>query len=164
MVHARMPLNVTALKDGKEHTVTSPVVATAPMANVSHPMNVSAIMDGLVITAMSVNLWQDVFMVTAWIILTPVSVRVDGKDIFATRRPVLWIVTMVSATLQELLIPPTSASVILDGEVRAVTSAVPTGDAPIRVMMLATTPMNASASRPRTTLSFCATTQFSFNI
>ena len=159
----RMLSSAIVMRDGREHTATFPAAPIALTVNVSHPMNVFAIMDGLVKAVMSVNPWLDVFMDTAWIILTLVSVRVGGKDTFVTSRPALWIVIMVSATLQELPIPPTSASAILGGEVRAVTSAAPTGDAPIRVMMLATTPMNASASRPRMTLSFCVTIQFSFN-
>ena len=46
MALARMPLNVTVMKDGKEHTVIFLAVAIVPMDNVLHPMNVSAIMDG----------------------------------------------------------------------------------------------------------------------
>jgi len=84
----RMPLNVTATRDGRELTATSPAVPIVPTVNVSHPMSVFAIMDGLVITAMSVNPWPDVSTDTVWIILTPVSVRAGGRDTFATSRHV----------------------------------------------------------------------------
>ena len=160
MAHAKMLLNATALRDGKGHTVTSPVVAIAPMANVLLPMNVSAIMDGLVITAMSVNLWQDVFMVTVWIILTPVSVRVDGRVIFVTSLTALWIATMDFVIQRVLLIPPTSAFATLDGEARPVTSVALTGDAPIRLTMLATIPMNVSVLTQRMIQKLCVTTLF----
>ncbi len=81
---ARMLLNATVMKDGKEHTVTSPVATTAPMANASHPMNVSATMDGPERIVMSVNLWQDVLMESVRIILTLASVKRDGRDTFVT--------------------------------------------------------------------------------
>ena len=84
MALVQMPLNATVMKGGKEPTVTSPVATTAPMANASHPMNVSATMDGLERIAMSVNPWQDVFMAAVRIILTPVSVKMDGRDTFVT--------------------------------------------------------------------------------
>jgi hypothetical protein len=67
---------------------------------------------------------------------------------------------MDSATHPVLPIQPTSASVTLDGEVRPVTSAVPTGNAPIRVMMLATIPMNVSVLSQKMIQKLCATTLF----
>ena len=157
---ARMLLNATVMKDGKEHIVTFPAAITAPMANASLPMNVSAIMDGLVRRVTPANLWQDVFMAAVWIILTPVFVRVVGRDIFVTSLTAHWIVITDSAMLQVLPILPTSVSATLDGEARDVTSAAPTGDAQIRVMMLVTVPMNASVSRQRMTHWVCATIQF----
>jgi hypothetical protein len=160
MVHATMLLNVTARRDGKEHTVTSPAAATAPMANVLHPMNVSATTDGPVRIAMSANLWQDVSMVTAWITLTPVSVRVDGRDTFVTSLTAIWTAIMDSAIHQVFPTPPTSAFAILDGEARPVTSVAPTGNAPIRVIMLATIPMSVSVSRQKMIQRLYATTLF----
>ena len=160
VVLVRMLLNAIAMKDGKEHIVTFPVATTAPTANVSLPMNVSAIMDGLVRIAMSANPWQDVSTVTVWIILTLVSVRVDGRDIFVTNHPVLWIATMDFVMHQALPMPLTSVSVTLDGEVRAVTSVAPTGDARTRMMMLVVIPMSASVLRQRMIPWVCATTQF----
>jgi hypothetical protein len=160
MVHATMLLNVTVRRDGKEHTVTSPAAATAPMANVLHPMNVSATTDGLVRIAMSANLWQDVSMVTAWITLTPVSVRVDGRDTFVTSLTVIWTAIMDSVIHQVFPTPPTFAFAILDGEARPVTSVAPIGDAPIRVTMLATIPMSVSVLRQKMIQRLYATTLF----
>ena len=156
----RMRLNAIAMKGGKEHIATSRAATTAPMANVLHPMNVSAIMDGLVRIAMSANPWQDVSTVTVWIILTLAFVRVAGRDTFVTNLLANWIAIMDSVMLQVLPILPTSVSANLDGEGRAVTSAAPTGDAQIRVMMLVAIPMNVSVSRQRMTHWVCATIQF----
>jgi hypothetical protein len=155
----RMLLIVTVKKDGKEPTATSLAATTAPMANVLLPMNVSAITDGLVRTVMSVNPWQDVFTAGVWIILTPASVRVDGKGTFVTSHHALWIATTDSVIPQVLPILPTSASANLDGEVKPVTSVAHTGGVQIRVMMLAITPMNAFVSKQRMTRRICATTQ-----
>ncbi len=160
MALVRMPLNATVTRDGKELTATSLAAPTAPMANVSHLTNVFAIMAGLVKTVMSVSPWLAVSTDTAWIILTPVSARVDGKDTFVTSLTAIWIAITDSVMPQVLPILPTSVSVTLDGEVKHVTYAVHTGDVQIRAMMLATTPMNASVSRLRMTQIICATTQF----
>jgi len=67
---------------------------------------------------------------------------------------------MDSATHPVLPIHPTSVSATLDGEVRPVTSAAPTGNAPIRMMMLATIPMNVSALSQKMIQKLCATTPF----
>ena len=109
---------------------------------------------------MSVNPWQDVSMVTVWIILTPVSVRVDGKDIFVTSLTAPWTATMDSAIHRVLPIQLTSVFATLDGEERHVTSVAPTGDAQIRVTMLATIPMNVSALSRRMIQKLCATTLY----
>jgi len=61
---------------------------------------------------------------------------------------------------QVLPIPPTSVSAILDGEVRAVTSAAHTGDVQIRVMMLVRILMSASVFKPRMIHWVFATIQF----
>ena len=52
---ARMLLNATAMRAGKVLTVTFLAVTTALMESALLPMNVSASMDGLVITAMLAN-------------------------------------------------------------------------------------------------------------
>ena len=158
MVPVQMHLNVTAMRDGREHTVTFPAATTAPMDNVSLQMNVSAAMDGLVKTVMSVNPWLDVCMANVWTILILVSVRVDGRDIFATSHHANWIAIMDSVMLQEWPIPPIFAFANLDGEERVVTSAAPTGDAQIKGMMHATSPMNVFASTMKRILSSCAIT------
>jgi hypothetical protein len=158
MDHVQMHLNVTAMRDGREHTATFPAATTAPMANASLQMNVSAAMAGLVRAAMSVNPWLDVFMADAWTIPILVSVRKGGKDIFVTSHHANWTAIMDSAMPQERPIPLISASAILAGEEIAVTSAVPTGDVQIKETMLATFPMNVSALRMRKIPISCATT------
>lgn len=157
MDHVQMHLNVTAMRDGREHTATFPAATTAPMANASLQMNVSAAMAGLVRAAMSVNPWLDVFMADAWTIPILVSVRKDGKDIFVTSHHANW--TAITDSVMRLVWPilPISASVSLVGEVRAVTSAAHTGDALIKEMMLATFPMNVFASTTRKILNYCVT-------
>ena len=146
MVPALMPSNATAILDGREHTVTSQAVETAPMATACIQMNVSATMAGQVKIAITVNQWLDVSMAVVLIILTLAFVKVAGKVTFATSHLAIWIAIMASVThlVMELT---TSASVSLDGEERVVTSAGPTGGAPIKGMMLAANPMSVSAQK-----------------
>ena len=158
MDHVQMHLNVTVMRDGREHTVTFPAATTAPMDNVSLQMNVSAAMDGLGKIVMSANLWLDVFMANVWTILIPVSVRVDGRDISVTSPLANWIAITDSVMLQELPIPPIFVFANLVGEERAVTSAAPTGDAQIKGMMHVTSPMNVFASTMKRIQSSCAIT------
>ena len=158
MVHVQMHLNVTAMRDGREHTVTFPAATTAPMDNASLQMNVSAAMDGLVKAAMSANPWLDVFMANVWTIPILVSVRVDGRDISVTSPLANWIAITDFVMLQEWPIPPIFAFANLVGEERAVTNAALTGDAQIKVMMHATSPTNVFASTMRRIQNYCAIT------
>ena len=98
-------------------------------------------------------------MATVWITPTPVSVRVDGRDIFAISHHVIWIAIMDSAMLLVFPMLTTFASANLDGEEMAVIHAAHTGGALIRKLMLATIPMNASASGGKPIQRACATTQ-----
>ena len=144
MVPALMPSNATAILDGREHTVTSQAVETAPMATACIQMNVSATMAGQVKIAITVNQWLDVSMAVVLIILTLAIAA--GKVTFVTSCLVIWIAIMASVILQAMELT-TSASVSLDGEERVVTSAGPTGGAPIKGMMLAANPMSVSAPK-----------------
>ena len=98
-------------------------------------------------------------MATVWITPTPVSVRVDGRDIFAISHHVIWIAIMDSAMLLVFPMLTTFASANLDGEEIAVTHAVHTGGALIRKLMLAIIPMNVFATGERLMQKACAITQ-----
>ena len=156
---ATMHLTATVKLAGKEHSVTSPAVKTAPMDSVSLLMNVSVQTDGPVRIVMLANLALDVNTEPAENTLSPVSVNLAGRDFSVMNLPVVWIATMDFATHLVKQIQPTFAYVILDGKDRAVTLAHLTGNVPIRMPMLVTIPMNVSASTMKLMLWVFATTQ-----
>ena len=156
---ATMLLTATVKLAGKEHSVTSPAVKTAPMDSASHPMNVSAQMGGPVITVMLVKLALDVNMEHAVIIHSPVIVKLAGRDFYVMNLPAVWIAIMEFATHLVKLTQQTSVCANQDGRELVVTFADLTGDVQTRVRMLVTIPMNASASTMRLMLKAFATTQ-----
>jgi hypothetical protein len=159
MALVTMPLNATVNMAGREHSVTSPAVKTAPMVSASHPMNVSAQMGGTVKTVMSVNVVLDVSMVLAEITPSHVIVKLDGRDLSVINLHAVWIVTMEFVTLLVKLIQPISACANLDGKEQAAIFADLIGGVPTRMRVLVTIPMNASVSTRRLILKAFATTQ-----
>ena len=159
---ATMPLNATAMKDGREPTVTFPAVATALMDTAFHPMSVSATTDGKAPTVMFAREGRAVFMDLAELIPTLVSARKAGKDIFVIKLLATWDVTMDSAMPRALMVSPTFVSANLDGGEITVIYAVPSGDAPTKLAMLVACQMNVSVLKEKLITRDFATTPFLF--
>jgi hypothetical protein len=159
MAHVTTLLSVIVKQAGRELSVTSPAVKIAPMDSVSHPMNVSAQMAGLVRTVIPVNVVLDANMAPVETIPSPASVKQVGKDFFVTNLLVMLIATMEFATPLGKQTQPTFVCASLDGKEQAVTFAGLTGDVPTRMLMPVTIPMNVSASTMKLMLRDFATTQ-----